>query len=502
MSTVQPPTPILTMRDVRKRYGAVVALGGVDLRVHPGEVHALLGENGAGKSTLMKVLSGAVTPDEGTMTLDGAPYAPRGPLDARLRGVSMIYQELNLAPDLTVEQNIMLGREVQRFGFVQRGRMRGAVEDALAFLGHDDISPRTPVSRLGPPARQLVEIARALVGRAKLIVMDEPTSSLARADADRLLSLVRRLRERGVTVIYISHFLEEVQRVADRYTVLRDGRTVATDALASTTVAHIIQQMVGRPLEEAYPQVPHARGAPVLTLDAVTGTPLPRRASLTLHRGEILGMAGLVGSGRTELLRALFGLDPVRAGTVRVGAVVDHGAAPWVRLAQGVGLLSEDRANEGLALGLSVADNITLSHPAPFVRAGWVDRSARDALSRGWMTRLGIRGRGPGQRVGELSGGNQQKVAIARLLHHGVDVLLLDEPTRGIDLGSKAEVYRLMGELAAAGRAIVFVSSHLPELLGVCDRVAVMHRGLLGEARPSSEWTEATILEEASRGAA
>jgi ribose transport system ATP-binding protein len=490
------------MHGVRKRYGAIEALRGVDLEVRRGEVHALVGENGAGKSTLMKVLSGAVTPDDGSMELDGETYAPRTPIDARNRGVAMIYQELNLAPDLTVEENVMLGRERHRAGFVLRRAMRGAVEEALAFLDRGDISPRARVASLGPAARQIVEIARALVGEAKVVVMDEPTSSLTRRDAETLLGLCRRLRERGVSVIYISHFLEEVKSVADRYTVLRDGETVATGAVADAPIARIVEEMVGRSISEIFPRVPHEPGEPILVLEAVSGTRLPRAASIELRRGEILGVAGLVGAGRTELLRAVFGLDAVRAGRVRVGAMVDEGAPPSARLAQGVGLLSEDRKNEGLALAMSVADNVTLSRPQPFTRAGFIDRRARDAAAGVWIERLGIRCQAPGQPVHELSGGNQQKAAIARLLHHGADVLLLDEPTRGIDVASKVEIYRLVGDLVAAGKAVLFVSSYIPELLGVCDRVAVMHRGVLGPPRPVSDWTETTILEEASRGAA
>jgi ribose transport system ATP-binding protein len=497
-----PATPLLTMRGVHKRFGAVVALGGVDLVVHPGEVLALVGENGAGKSTLMKILSGALAPDGGTMTLQGADFAPRDPLAARAGGVAMIYQELNLAPDLTVEQNVMLGREARRFGFVQRASMRPAVQEALAFLNRPDILPTTRVAALGPAARQIVEIARALVGEAKVVVMDEPTSSLARDDADTLLALVRRLRDRGVSVIYISHFLEEVQRVAERYTVLRDGSTVATGDMAGTTIPALVEAMVGRPVDQLFPRVPHTPGDAVLTLQGVAGAPLPRAADLVLRRGEILGIGGLVGSGRTELLRAVFGLAPVRAGTVRVGAMTDGGAPPWVRLRQGVGLLSEDRKEEGLALGLSVADNIVLSHPGPVSRGGWLRTADKRQTAARWIDQLGIRCRAPDQRVGELSGGNQQKVALARLLHHDVDVLLLDEPTRGVDVASKVEIYRLVGELAAAGKSVLFVSSHIPELLGVCDRVAVMHRGTLGEARPVAEWSENRILEEAARGAA
>ncbi len=492
---------VLSMRGVRKRFGAVVALDGVDMDVCAGEVHGLIGENGAGKSTLMKVLSGALRPDAGHMELDGTLFRPRGPSDALRQGVAMIYQELNLAPHLTVEENIMLGREVQRWGVVRRRQNRARAREALAVLGQTQISPTRRVSELGPGARQLVEVARALLGRARIAVMDEPTSSLSRKDAQRLFSVIRRLRDEGVAVIYISHYLEEVKQVADRYTVLRDGRSVGTGRVASTSTGQIIEQMVGRKLEEVFPRIPHEPAGVALELDSVAGRRLPTSASLALRRGEILGVAGLVGAGRSELLRAVFGLEQISSGRVRVASVPDQGLPPWARLNQGVGLLSENRKEEGLALGLSVADNLTLSHLAPCAHFGWLDAKKQASLTQSWLDQLSIRCAGPRQTVGALSGGNQQKVALARLLHHNLDVLLLDEPTRGVDVGSKAEIYRLMGRLAAGGKAILFVSSYVPELLGVCDRVAVMHRGRLGEARPVSEWTEATLLEEATRGA-
>jgi len=494
--------PRLRMVGVHKRFGAVVALGGVDLSVGPGEVHALVGENGAGKSTLMKILSGALRPDGGTMELDGRPFAPTGPLDSLRRGVAMIYQELTLAPHLTVEQNAMLGRERRRLGLVDRARMRPIVVDALRALGHEDIDPETRVAGLGPGERQVVEVARALVADAQIIVMDEPTSSLSRSDTDRLIDLVHRLAHRGVTVIYISHFLEEIRRVAERYTVLRDGETVASGAVMGTALTDIVAQMVGRSVEEAFPRVAHEPGGPALSLEALGGKSMPRDASLVLRRGEILGIAGLVGAGRTEMLRAVFGLDPVRSGRITVTAVTDRGRPPWVRLAQGVGLLSENRKDEGLALGMTVAENVTLSRLGPASRLGWIDARRRDRLTARCIERLDVRCVGPRQRTHELSGGNQQKVALARLLHHDVDVLLLDEPTRGIDVGSKVEVYRLIGELAASGKAVLFVSSYVPELLGVCDRIAVMHRGRLGAARPAAEWTEAGLLDAAAVGAA
>lgn len=487
----------LRMHGVRKSFGGVEALRGVDLEVAPGEVHALIGENGAGKSTLMKVLSGALTADSGGMTLDGEGFAPSGPADARLQGVAMIYQELTLAPHLTVAENVFLGREPRRGLLLDRARMRREVSGALALLAHEGILPEMRVADLGPGPRQLVEMARALVGQARVIVMDEPTSSLARGEVERLFAVVRRLKTEGVSVIYISHFLEEVRELADRFTVLRDGETVGCGQVAATPMAELIRLMVGRELAEAYPRVAHARGGPILEVAHLAGAggprrDLPRAASFTLHRGEILGLAGLVGAGRTELLRALHGLDPVRSGEVRLCCV------PPPR----VGLLSEDRKLEGLALNLSIADNVTLSRLGPLSRWGRLNRRAQAAAAAQRSAELGIKSSGPGQLACALSGGNQQKVALARLLHEEAEVLLLDEPTRGVDVGSKAEIYRLMGRLAAEGKAILMVSSYLPELLGVCDRIAVMHRGQMGPARPTAEWSQNSLLDAATRGEA
>jgi ribose transport system ATP-binding protein len=463
-------------------------------------VHALVGENGAGKSTLMKILSGAEQPYAGQMWLDEAPYQPAGPQEARLRGVAMIYQELALAPHLDVETNIMLGLEKHRWGFVRRSVQRQRVAEALTLLSHPEIRPEIPVHRLSPGACQLVEVARALVVDARVIVFDEPTSSLTRRDTEHLFELIERLKSRGVSIIYISHFLEEVQRIADRYTVLRDGQTVGRGPVAGTSLESIIEKMVGRSLEELYPSVPHDIGPPVLQTRELAGRPLPLGFSLTLHRGEILGIFGLVGAGRTELLRVLFGLNPAAGGEVRLHARQNTAATPAERIAQGVGLLSEDRKQEGLALSQSIADNLTYSWLRPYVRAGWLRLARRQTAVWSWLKRLRVRCRGPQQRVAELSGGNQQKVALGRLLHQQADVLLLDEPTRGVDVGSKAEIYRLMGELAQQGKAILFVSSYLPELQGVCDRLAVMARGRLSAARPVHDWTAEQIMACATGG--
>jgi ribose transport system ATP-binding protein len=485
--------PRFEMSGVRKAFGATVALDGVDLAVRPGEVCALVGQNGAGKSTLMAILSGALQPDAGKMMLDGAPYAPANPLDARRAGVAMIYQELSLAPHLTVMDNIALGIEPSRFGFVDRARVRQTAVDALQQLGHPEISAQARVGRLSPASQQLVEIARALAMQCRVLVLDEPTSSLGFEDVNKLFELVARLKQQGLAIAYISHFLEEVKQVSDRFVVLRDGRNVGAGVTAETPTERIVQLMVGRTLDDLYSRGPRTISEPILEVKNL----VPGNATFTLHRGEIFGIAGLLGAGRTRLLRTLFGLEQVRSGTIRLG-VYGGSFTPHERWKQGMGMLSEDRTGEGLALGLSLADNMTLTRlrdlgPGPFVVP-----TAQDTAARRGIDTLGIRADSPRQIVSQLSGGNQQKVALARLLHHNVDVLVLDEPTRGIDVGSKAQIYALVGELVRQSKAVVLVSSYFPELIAICDRIAVMSRGRLGTARSASDWTEHSLLMEAS----
>jgi ribose transport system ATP-binding protein len=493
----EPPTPRLRMQGIRKRFGATLALDGVDLDVAPGEVLALVGENGAGKSTLVKILSGAYALDAGEMWLEGRPYSPRNPHDARLAGIAMIYQELSLAPHLSVAENILLGMEPVAWGFVRRAETHRRAQDALNQLGHADISPEVRVNQLSLAARQLVEIARALAIGCRVLVLDEPTSSLAAEDIQRLFALVRRLKEQGHAIIYISHFLEEVKEISGRFVVLRDGKSVGEGKTASASVREIIALMVGREVRDLYPRSPRAPGDAVLEIGGLAGRTKPASASLALHRGEVLGIAGLVGAGRTEFLRAVFGLEPVVRGSIRVGSYSGP-ASPARRWAQGMGMVSEDRTVEGLAVSLSVADNLTLSRLDGLGPAGMVFPARQHEAASRWIDFLQIRCRGPQQSVGQLSGGNQQKVALARLLHHDVDVLLLDEPTRGIDVGSKAEIYRLIDQLAKQGKAVLMVSSYLPELLGVCDRVAVMCRGHLHPAKPVGEIDEHSVMREAT----
>ncbi len=480
----------LLLQDVRKSFGATAALRGVSLAVAEGEVHALIGENGAGKSTLMKILSGAHTADSGRIELDGAPFAPRNPHDARGAGVAMIYQELNLAPDLSVAENITLGAEPSRFGWLRRGAMRETARRALAELGHADLPLDAPVRSLSIAEQQLVEIARALAGEPRVIIFDEPTSSLTQADAERLFAVIARLKARGTAVIYISHFLEECRRVCDRFTVLRDGESVDSGPMAETPLADIIRLMVGREVSELYPRIEHARGEVVLKADSTV-----RAASLEIRAGEIFGLFGLVGAGRTELLRRIFGLDALGAERVAVFGNDARAVSPSRRLAQGVGLLSENRKEEGLMLRRPLTENLTATRPV--ARGGWIFCGRERAVTQQWMEKLDVRARGPEQAIGELSGGNQQKIALGRLLHHDAKILLLDEPTRGIDVGSKAQIYRHIGELAAQGRAVLFVSSYIPELLGVCDTVGVMCRGRLATVRPAAEWTEHALMEAA-----
>ena len=490
----------LQLYGIDKRFGATVALDGAALEVAPGEVHALLGENGAGKSTLLGILGGLLRPEAGRMEIEGSPYAPRSPREARDRGIALIHQELSLFPHLSVAENVLVGSEPSRRGLVDRREARRRTRDVLAEFGHPEIDPDTRVGRLPIAARQVVEICRAIAGRARVVLMDEPTSSLQRADVDRLFALIRRLSASGVAVVYISHFLEEAREVAGACTVLRDGRTVATGPLASLTNEDLIAHMVGRSVDTRFPdRAGPAPGEPEIEVRGLVSSPAVREASFTVHRGEVLGVFGLMGSGRTEMVRALFGLDEADAGTVRRGKRESPArSTPARRLAEGFGYLSEDRKGEGLALPLSVADNVTLTRfSSASSRLGVIDPRRQRLQAAERAEELQVKMRGPEQPVRTLSGGNQQKVALARLLHQEADVLLLDEPTRGIDVASKAQIYDAIAAAAAAGKAVLMVSSYLPELLGVCDRLAVMSRGRLGAARPVAEWTPGSVMEAA-----
>ncbi|MGB9602357.1 MAG: sugar ABC transporter ATP-binding protein [Limisphaerales bacterium] len=496
--------PELLMENISKRFGATVALEDVSLSVKGGEVLALVGENGAGKSTLMKILSGVYRPDSGSIRLNGSEFIPENPIQARKAGIAMIYQELSLAPHLTVKENILLGMEPSKFGFINWREVREKALQALAFFNHPEITPEIQVGKLSPAAQQLVEIARALAVGCSILVLDEPTSSLTGRDVKRLFELIHSLKSRGLAIIYISHFLEEVKAVSDRIVVLRDGKVVGAGLTKDMDVNRIVSLMVGRQIEELYPRSVRKTGELLLEIKELDGVVKPSGASIQVHRGEVVGIAGLMGAGRTELLRCIFGLDKVKSGEIKIGTYIGP-ASPTQRWMQGVGFLSEDRKQEGLALSMGIAENITITKLDKYKLFGFLSPKRQSEAARKWIEELKIRCAGPWQSVIELSGGTQQKVALARLLNHDVDLLLLDEPTRGIDVAAKAAIYKLIdqlatGEFGGRPRAILMVSSYLPELLGVCDRIAVMRKGYLSEAKPVSEVNEHSLMLEATTG--
>jgi ribose transport system ATP-binding protein len=491
----------LKLSKISKSFGPTVALDGVDLELREGEVHALIGENGAGKSTLMNVIAGSLRPDQGTMEIHGKPYAPSNPLDSRTHGIALIHQELSLCPHLTVAENVLMGIESSRMGWLDRDQLIARTNDVLKTFHHADIRPEKRVGDLSVAARQIVEISRALAAKARIILMDEPTSSLQREDVGHLFTLIRKLSAEGISVIYISHFLEEVRQISNRFTVLRDGHSVASGEIANVTDDELIAKMVGRAQENLFPDRSRSTSAPetILEIQNLACPPLLKNASFELRRGEILGIAGLMGSGRTPLLRTIFGLEHAESGSIRVNrkSLASGRSTPAMRLIEGLGYLSEDRKGEGLTLNQSIADNVTVTRFSSCSRLGWLDLSAQHKQAEKLVNALKIRTQGVQQDVGSLSGGNQQKVIVARLLHQDADVLLLDEPTRGIDIGSKAQVYETIAECAAQNKAVLMVSSYLPELFGMCDRLAVMSRGTLSEVRSIDEWTPESVLQTA-----
>ncbi len=484
----------LRLAGIQKSFGATRALRNVSLEIVPGEVHAIIGENGAGKSTLMKVLSGAHAADAGTMELGGKPYRPEDPHDARRKGVAMIYQELNLALHLNARENILLGAECARFGWIDGRASSERARAALTQLGHGGLELERLAGDFSIAEQQIIEIARALIIQPQVLIMDEPTSSLTQTDTEKLFTTIGRLRAQGVSVIYISHFLEECHRIADRYTVFKDGETVGSGEMPSASLDHIVTLMTGREVKDLYPRAVHAPGAVVLDVKGAASAPRLKDAALQVRAGEIFGLAGLIGAGRTDLLRTIFALDGLDAGEICVVGAPAGRATPRARWRQGVGFLSENRKEEGLMLNQSVADNVTLTKMGTFGRLGVVSSRRQHSTARRWIKELRIKCGDSTQFAGELSGGNQQKVALARLLEHPARILLLDEPTRGIDVGSKAQIYQLVSDLAAAGKAVVVVSSYLPELLGLCDTIGVMCRGELAAVRPRASWSEAEIM--------
>jgi ribose transport system ATP-binding protein len=469
------------MRGISKTFPGVRALADVQLTIHPGEVHALMGENGAGKSTLMKILSGAYQADAGgEIHLDGRPVSIPGPLAARQHGIAIIYQELSLAPNLSVAENMLLGVEHARGGLIDRGSMARAAQGVLKRLGVA-FGPTTLVSDLSMAERQLVEIARALLANSRILVMDEPTTSLSSRETERLFALVRQLRAEGLAIIYISHRMAEVYELADRVTVLRDGTYVGTLTRAELSAERLVRMMVGRDLSSFYKKEHDAHGSRGRVILSVQGMGDGRRVhecSFELHEGEVLGIAGLVGAGRTELARLIYGADLRLSGTVTLEGRSLAIANPEDAIDAGLVYLTEDRKSLGLFLDMTVRENVNLGVIGRDARAGGVLnlRAARERAAAA-IKALAIRVAGDAVTVGSLSGGNQQKVLLSRLLETKPRVLILDEPTRGVDIGAKSEIYRLIDDLARRGVGVIVISSELPEIVGICDRVLVMREG-------------------------
>ncbi len=483
-----------------KRHPGVLALDGVAIAVHGGEVHAVVGENGAGKSTLMRILSGATRPDSGRITVDGRTMHFRSPREAHATGIRMIHQELSLVPALSVAENICLGAEPAWRGVVDRGRQAGMAHAALQRLGQGGLDVDTPVRSLSLAARQMTEIAKAMAQNARVLILDEPTAILAQDETDVLFAVIAQLRAAGTAVVYISHRLDEIFQIADRVTVLRDGRVVSTSPVASITRGDIVRQMVGRELSAGYPAPGGVPGEELLRLDDVSTGPV-HQASLTVRRGEIVALVGLVGAGRSELVQAVFGAAPLSAGAMFVAGAAYTPGSPRDAIAAGVGLLPEDRKRQGLVLMAAVRENVVLACEGRLAHAGVVDRDAERQAVAEWIETLAIRTPSQDQAVRLLSGGNQQKVVLARWLLAHSRLLLFDEPTRGIDVGAKAEIYAVMRHLADAGAGILMVSSDLPEALGMADRILVLRNGRIVGRLPrgaTEEEVAALMLGEAA----
>jgi ribose transport system ATP-binding protein len=485
---------ILQMTGVCKRFPGVQALDNATLEVEPGEVHVLLGENGAGKSTLMKVLCGQYEADSGEVVFSGQSISPESPIEAEGLGLVMIHQELNLLPGLSIAENIFLGHEPTRGSLIQGDVMRSTSKDLLKRV-RCDVDPDAPVATLSVAEQQLVEIARALKERASLLVMDEPTAALADHEIEALFEVIRSLTREGVPVIYISHRMREIFTIGDRVTVMRDGHTVGTRNVEETDVGELIKLMVGRTIGEQIAKREVEIGEPVLVVDGLAREGALAPLSFSVGAGEILGVAGLMGSGRTELARAIFGADPVDDGVVAVDGRTLPGGDPAASIAAGLGFLTEDRKQQGVVLQMSVGQNITLTSLDEDIRHGMLDLTRERERAGTLVDTLHIRAPSLDQEVVNLSGGNQQKVVLARWLAAGCRVLLFDEPTRGIDVGAKAEIYELIGDLVERGVAVVLISSEMPELLGLADRIAVMHEGTLQGILDGTEASQERIME-------
>lgn len=490
----------LRMHDIDKSFPGVHALDHVSFDVEAGTVHALVGENGAGKSTLMKVISGSYLPDSGTMEVFGERRTFRSPAEAQHHGISMIHQELAIVPERTVASNVFLGREPRMLGglFIDREELNARTQALLDRLDVR-VGPEDVVSRLSIAQQQMVEVAKALSYNARIIIMDEPTSSLTERETATLFRTIKELRDDGITVIYISHRMEEIFEIADRVTVLRDGQTIRTDATADLDADTIVSSMVGRTIEDIFPKREVPIGEVILEVEGLSGGRF-REVSFNLRAGEILGVSGLVGAGRSEMVKGLLGIDPITGGRIRIGG--EEIVAPSVddMMRRGCAFVPEDRKSEALFLGMSVRDNLGISMLHRLFRSGFLRFRRLEEMVREYIRRLRIQTPGSGQIIRNLSGGNQQKVIIARCLALTPSVLILDEPTRGIDVGAKAEIHSIIGDLAAKGVGIIMISSELPEILGVADRVLVMKEGRLVAEMDRGEASEDAIMQRAATG--
>ena len=497
-----PGAPLFTARGLSKSYAAPVLVD-VDFDLVPGEIHALVGANGAGKSTLVRIICGLTGADAGTMSLNGRPYAPRAKGDAEAAGVQMVMQELNLVERLSVAENLFFNHLPRRFGFVDRASLHRAASAALADVGLEDVDPATPVSRLGVGRQQLVEIAAALARPCRLLILDEPTAALTDPEIAVLFEHMRRLKKDGVGIVYVSHRMDEIRQITDRVTILRDGRVVETQPTLELSVDDVVQRMVGGARVEAFDRGEREIGAVALRVQGLRRGDRVRGVSFNVHSGEILGLAGLVGAGRTETLRAIFGADQPDGGKIFRGESPKplrlDGPRDAVRA--GIGMIPEDRKQHGLLLPQSVRVNGTLAHLSVATQPrGWIRRTREADVAEQLVDELHIQSSSIEQPVVQLSGGNQQKVVMARWLLRSCDVLLFDEPTRGVDVAAKHVVYRLISALAAQGKAVVMVSSELRELMAFCDRIAVLSTGRLTATFSRGEWSEERIMAAAIGG--
>lgn len=492
--------PVLELEGIEKSFPGVRALAGAKLALYPGEVHALMGENGAGKSTLIKVMAGAHRPDAGTMRFEGRPVRVGSPQEAQALGIAVIYQEFNLIPHLTARENLFLGREHTRFGFFDRRAEERQATALLARLGVH-LQRNVPCRDLTVAQQQAVEIARALAVEARVLIMDEPTAALTGQEVERLFGVIAELKAQGLAILYVSHRMDEVFRIADRLTVMRDGAWIDTQPTAAFTRERLIARMVGRTLDQEFPKQAAPLGLPRLEVRGLQRPPAVRDVSFTLRRGEVLGVTGLVGAGRTEMARLLFGADRRTAGDIRIDGQAVEIRTPHDAIRHRLCLLTEDRKTQGLVLRRSVRENYALPNLPRLSRKGIIDRKAEAQGFDGAVRDLHIRVSGPDQLAETLSGGNQQKVVLAKWLTSRADVFVFDEPTRGIDVGAKVEIYHLINRLAAEGKAILMISSELPEVLGMSDRILVMRQGtVVGEITDVAHTTQEQILALAMTG--